>query len=273
MTQDRKVFVGGVPQHLNQDDLYAIFSEYAGVKKAWLQNCRENHGCPQNHRGFGFVIFHDSTAIEGLLGNNPSRFVLLRGGAKIEVKRALSSNKLSSHNESVIRQEQKSEKASDRNFVNLICSVDRENEYKENELDEPKRTGHASWGRQQRRRNGNKKSRQHDEPSAETDRAVEKAITEPVYVSPVSEYPWSSPRTVTLGTFGQEIPREDHFSMSRRTLCAPMAAAPGLLQVGSRQFDEHSESEFLVSLLEASLEIHSSTAVAQRREWLSNVIW
>jgi len=155
----------------------------------------------------------------------------------------------------------------------LICSVDRENEYKENELDEPKRTGHASWGRQQRRRNGNKKSRQHDEPSAESDRAVEKAITEPVYVRPVSEYPWSSPRTVTLGTFGQEIPREDHFSMSRRTLCAPMAAAPGLPQVGSRKFDEHSESEFLVSLLEASLEIHSSTAVAQRREWLSNVIW
>ncbi len=29
--------MGGVPQDLNQDDLYAIFSEYAGVKKAWLQ--------------------------------------------------------------------------------------------------------------------------------------------------------------------------------------------------------------------------------------------
>jgi RNA recognition motif-containing protein len=272
MTQDRKVFVGGVPQNLNQDDLYAIFSEYAGVKKAWLQNCRENHGCPQNHRGFGFVIFHDSTAIEGLLGNNPSRFVLLRSGAKIEVKRALSSNKLSSHNEALPRQEQKSEKLNDRNFVSMLCSVNRENEYKENELDEPKRSGPASWPRQQqRRRNGTKKTRQDDEPSAEPNRVAEKAIAEPVYVSPVSEYPWSSPRTVTPVTiprddhfamFGPETPRNDPFSLSRRALCTPVAPAPGLLQAELNTF-----------LFEASSEIHSSSAVAQRREWLGHVIW
>lgn len=101
MAQDRKVFVGGVPQDLNQDDLYAIFSEYAGVKKAWLQKCRatdDNNGTnnpPQNHRGFGFVIFHDPNAIEELLGGSPSRFIVLRSGAKLEVKRALSSSKMS----------------------------------------------------------------------------------------------------------------------------------------------------------------------------------
>jgi len=96
MAQDRKVFVGGVPQDLNQDDLYAIFSEYSVVKKAWLQSCRSTDaGCPaQNHRGFGFVIFHDSHAINELLGGSPSRFVVLRNGAKLEVKRALSSNKI-----------------------------------------------------------------------------------------------------------------------------------------------------------------------------------
>eukprot|EP00930_Biecheleria_cincta_P002368 TRINITY_DN103377_c0_g1_i1.p1 TRINITY_DN103377_c0_g1~~TRINITY_DN103377_c0_g1_i1.p1 ORF type:complete len:480 (+),score=116.90 TRINITY_DN103377_c0_g1_i1:103-1542(+) len=101
MAQDRKVFVGGVPQDLNQDDLYAIFSEYAGVKKAWLQKCRtsddgsSNANPPQNHRGFGFVIFHDAHAIDEILGSAPSRFILLRNGTKLEVKRALSSNKMS----------------------------------------------------------------------------------------------------------------------------------------------------------------------------------
>lgn len=98
MAQDRKVFVGGVPQDLNQDDLYAIFSEYAGVKKAWLQKCRagEDGGSspPQNHRGFGFVIFHDAHAIDELLGTGTSRFIVLRNGTKLEVKRALSSNKM-----------------------------------------------------------------------------------------------------------------------------------------------------------------------------------
>eukprot|EP00411_Alexandrium_monilatum_P052253 CAMPEP_0175438668 /NCGR_PEP_ID=MMETSP0095-20121207/56143_1 /TAXON_ID=311494 /ORGANISM="Alexandrium monilatum, Strain CCMP3105" /LENGTH=103 /DNA_ID=CAMNT_0016738457 /DNA_START=84 /DNA_END=392 /DNA_ORIENTATION=- len=100
MAQDRKVFVGGVPQDLNQDDLYAIFSEYAVVKRAWLQKCRTaddgsggGPGPAQNHRGFGFVIFHDAHVIDGLLGTGASRFVVLRNGAKLEVKRALSSNK------------------------------------------------------------------------------------------------------------------------------------------------------------------------------------
>ncbi|CAE8617936.1 unnamed protein product [Polarella glacialis] len=103
MAQDRKVFVGGVPQDLNQDDLYSIFSEYAGVKKAWLQKCRtaddgtgNTNACPpQNHRGFGFVIFHDAHAIDELLGSAPSRFIMMRNGTKLEVKRALSSNKMS----------------------------------------------------------------------------------------------------------------------------------------------------------------------------------
>jgi hypothetical protein len=104
MAQDRKVFVGGVPQDLNQDDLYAIFSEYAGVKKAWLQKCRASEdgsgtsNPPQNHRGFGFVIFHNPNAIEELLGGSPSRFIVLRSGAKLEVKRALSSSKMSGAN-------------------------------------------------------------------------------------------------------------------------------------------------------------------------------
>lgn len=92
------MFVGGVPQDLTQDDLYATFSAYATVKKAWLQKCRTNddNSCPpQNHRGFGFVIFHDPRAIDELLGGSTSRFIGLRNGAKVEVKRAMSSIKIS----------------------------------------------------------------------------------------------------------------------------------------------------------------------------------
>ena len=47
-----QVFVGGVPQDLNQDDLYAIFSEYAGVKKAWLQKS----GGPSRTAGRGRTL-------------------------------------------------------------------------------------------------------------------------------------------------------------------------------------------------------------------------
>lgn len=97
MAQERKVFVGGVPQDFTQDDLYATFSIYAGVKKAWLQKCRasDDSSCPpQNHRGFGFVIFHDPRAIDGLLGGSVSRFIGLRNGHQIEVKRAMSSIKM-----------------------------------------------------------------------------------------------------------------------------------------------------------------------------------
>jgi len=103
MAQERKAFVGGVPQDLDQEDLYAIFSEYALVKKAWLQKYRttDENGSqstatptPRNHRGFGFVIFHDANAIDALLGGASSRFITLRSGALLEVKRALSSNKI-----------------------------------------------------------------------------------------------------------------------------------------------------------------------------------
>jgi len=94
-SQNRKVFVGGIPQDMNQDDLYTIFSDFAGVKKAWLQRYRPNnaseHGPPHNHRGFGFVIFYESSAVDQMLGTNYSRFITVREGGRLEVKRAVSS--------------------------------------------------------------------------------------------------------------------------------------------------------------------------------------
>lgn len=96
----KKVFVGGIPQEMSQDDLFKLFSEYGGLKKAWLQRYRESgrpkshsqHG--HNHRGFGFVIFQDAAAVDKLLGDNQSCFLPLKDGKKLEVKRAVSSHVL-----------------------------------------------------------------------------------------------------------------------------------------------------------------------------------
>eukprot|EP00928_Gymnodinium_smaydae_P081438 TRINITY_DN64965_c0_g1_i1.p1 TRINITY_DN64965_c0_g1~~TRINITY_DN64965_c0_g1_i1.p1 ORF type:complete len:554 (+),score=88.47 TRINITY_DN64965_c0_g1_i1:73-1734(+) len=98
--QNRKVFVGGVPQEMTQSDLYNVFGAFGAVRKAWLQKCRaagprqtEKSGVPaQNHRGFGFVIFTDAATVNNLLGHrNFSRFLSLADGKKLEVKRAISS--------------------------------------------------------------------------------------------------------------------------------------------------------------------------------------
>lgn len=94
----RKVFVGGVPQDFTQSDMFTVFDEYGKVKKAWLQKCRQGAspaGRPaRNHRGFGFVIFRDDASIVKLLGDSYSRFITTSSGAKLEVKRALSSHAL-----------------------------------------------------------------------------------------------------------------------------------------------------------------------------------
>lgn len=93
-SQSRKVFVGGVPQEMGQDDLYRFFNEHAPVKKAWLQKYRaaSTANPSNNHRGFGFVIFMEAKAVDDLLGPNQSRFFYPPGGGKLEVKRAVSSS-------------------------------------------------------------------------------------------------------------------------------------------------------------------------------------
>lgn len=97
MAQDRKVFVGGIPQHLSQNDLYETFLAFAGVERAWVQKLRageqEAGGLPKSHRGFGFVVFCDAWAIDELLPGCDSRFIHMKDGAKVEVKRAVSGTK------------------------------------------------------------------------------------------------------------------------------------------------------------------------------------
>jgi hypothetical protein len=89
--QARKVFVGGVPQRVDQADLYKMFSRVAKVEKAWLQMAKEDR-CVSNakkHRGFGFVIFSDKNAVEGLLGEDTSKLITLGEDLRFDVKRAV----------------------------------------------------------------------------------------------------------------------------------------------------------------------------------------
>eukprot|EP00931_Biecheleriopsis_adriatica_P097025 TRINITY_DN7078_c0_g1_i2.p1 TRINITY_DN7078_c0_g1~~TRINITY_DN7078_c0_g1_i2.p1 ORF type:complete len:348 (+),score=66.06 TRINITY_DN7078_c0_g1_i2:68-1111(+) len=93
--QKRKLFVGGIPQEMDQDTLHEEFSRFGAVKKAWIQRAREgSKSGPAFHRGFGFVIFRDDDAFERLLDGELSKFIFLSGGCKVEVKRALSSREM-----------------------------------------------------------------------------------------------------------------------------------------------------------------------------------
>jgi len=92
--QARKVFVGGIPQTIDQNGLYQMFSKVGKVKKAWLQLFHIDRAAGQvrpakKHRGFGFVIFYEKQAIDQLLGNDSSRFLSFGSDLKFEVKRAL----------------------------------------------------------------------------------------------------------------------------------------------------------------------------------------
>eukprot|EP00434_Breviolum_minutum_P024617 symbB.v1.2.021738.t2/scaffold1896.1/size96813/9 len=115
-TQVRKVFVGGIPQDMQQEELLQLFGEMAPVKKAWVQRYRDATKMKptptsHNHRGFGFVIFQDSSAVDLILGLDPgregsgeidfmqsvagseiSKFIHTKDGRKLEVKRAISSS-------------------------------------------------------------------------------------------------------------------------------------------------------------------------------------
>jgi len=90
--QVRKVFVGGIPQSIDQNGLYQMFSKVGKVKKAWLQLFHNDRGSPipttKKHRGFGFVIFYEKQTIDKLLDNESSRFVSFGSDLKLEVKRS-----------------------------------------------------------------------------------------------------------------------------------------------------------------------------------------
>jgi len=93
--QVRKVFVGGVPQSMDQKEFYKMFSSLAKVKMAWLQMFHNDHhesrapSGGRKHRGFGFVVFSEKHAVDQLLGDDSKRFLEFDNGLRLEVKRAV----------------------------------------------------------------------------------------------------------------------------------------------------------------------------------------
>merc|ERR1719199_2387950 len=90
--QARKVFVGGVPQTIDQNALYHMFSKVGKVKKAWLQLFHHERASQadaaqrstaRKHRGFGFVIFYEKQSIDKLLGSDASRFICFENDIKL----------------------------------------------------------------------------------------------------------------------------------------------------------------------------------------------
>jgi hypothetical protein len=89
--QTRKIFVGGVPQSIDQNGLYKMFGKFGKVKKAWLQMFHPDRAevmC-NKHRGFGFVIFAHEAAVEEILEEEFSKMVFFGEGIRLEVKRAI----------------------------------------------------------------------------------------------------------------------------------------------------------------------------------------
>jgi RNA recognition motif-containing protein len=90
--QARKIFVGGIPQSMDQNSLYKLFTKTAKVKKAWLQmfhaDSPEGQGPNKRHRGFGFVIFADKDGVDQLLGAEFSK-VIYFGDIRLDIKRAV----------------------------------------------------------------------------------------------------------------------------------------------------------------------------------------
>lgn len=91
--------MGGVPQDIDNEELYAIFNEIATVERAWLIQHRRDtfHFNPDhvhNHRGFGFVVFRHESAVDQILGHKHSDFLSIREGRLLEIKRAISNTEM-----------------------------------------------------------------------------------------------------------------------------------------------------------------------------------
>jgi len=89
LKQSKKVFVGGIPQNIDETSFCEMFSQIGKIEKAWLQWQHAPDGQPTyKHRGFGFIVFREKRSIDDLLGQEMSKHVWFGDSLKLEVKRA-----------------------------------------------------------------------------------------------------------------------------------------------------------------------------------------
>ncbi|KAL6568269.1 hypothetical protein OROHE_003953 [Orobanche hederae] len=80
-SKTKKIFVGGLPLSLNEDDLREYFSSYGNVVDNQIMIDHQTG----RSRGFGFVTFENEDAVEKIVSNGRMHEI---GGKHVEVKRA-----------------------------------------------------------------------------------------------------------------------------------------------------------------------------------------
>uniref|UniRef100_A0A453NS73 RRM domain-containing protein n=4 Tax=Poaceae TaxID=4479 RepID=A0A453NS73_AEGTS len=77
----RKIFVGGLPSTLTEDDLRDHFSSYGNVVEHQIM---VDHSTGRS-RGFGFVTFESEDSVERVISEGRMRDL---GGKQVEIKKA-----------------------------------------------------------------------------------------------------------------------------------------------------------------------------------------
>eukprot|EP00088_Acartia_fossae_P000477 TRINITY_DN101_c0_g1_i1.p1 TRINITY_DN101_c0_g1~~TRINITY_DN101_c0_g1_i1.p1 ORF type:complete len:303 (-),score=152.56 TRINITY_DN101_c0_g1_i1:50-958(-) len=77
--EDRKLFVGGLPQEATQDDLKEYFGQYGELERVQLKMDSQTG----RSRGFAFIVFKDASSVEGACASEHSI-----KGKKATVKKA-----------------------------------------------------------------------------------------------------------------------------------------------------------------------------------------
>ncbi|KAG8388395.1 hypothetical protein BUALT_Bualt02G0121400 [Buddleja alternifolia] len=81
VSKTKKIFVGGIPVSLNEDDLREYFSSFGNIVEHQIMM---DHTTGRS-RGFGFVTFENEDAVERILSNGRMHEL---GGKQVEIKRA-----------------------------------------------------------------------------------------------------------------------------------------------------------------------------------------
>lgn len=81
VSKTRKIFVGGLPLSLNEDDLRDYFSSYGNIVEHQIMLDHKTN----RSRGFGFVTFENEDAVEKIFSNGRMHEI---GGKQVEIKKA-----------------------------------------------------------------------------------------------------------------------------------------------------------------------------------------
>ncbi|KAK0580109.1 hypothetical protein LWI29_036485 [Acer saccharum] len=78
----KKIFVGGIPQSVSEDELKNFFSKYGKVLEQQIILDRETN----RSRGFGFITFDNEEVVDEMLSNGN---MIEMAGRKVEIKKAV----------------------------------------------------------------------------------------------------------------------------------------------------------------------------------------